>query len=78
MKARPAIVPFVKDVSEFRPIGNRFNAGIILETGGLMRTEPIGDAQQMKQCVYSIPCDCGRCYVDTSGSLEVRIKLAHV
>jgi hypothetical protein len=25
--------------------------------------------------VYSIPCDCGRCYIgETSGSLEVRIK----
>jgi predicted GIY-YIG superfamily endonuclease len=29
----------------------------------------------MKQCVYSIPCDCGKCYIgETSRPLEVRIK----
>jgi hypothetical protein len=29
----------------------------------------------MKQCVYNIPCDCGRCYIgETSRLLEVRIK----
>jgi hypothetical protein len=33
------------------------------------------DAQQTNQCVYSIPCDCGRCYIgETSRPLEVRIK----
>jgi hypothetical protein len=31
--------------------------------------------QQMKQCVYSIPCDCNRSYIsETSRPLEVRIK----
>jgi hypothetical protein len=29
----------------------------------------------MKQCVYSIPCDCGRCYIcETSRPLKVCIK----
>jgi hypothetical protein len=29
----------------------------------------------MKKCVYSIPCDCGRCYIgETRRPLEVRIK----
>jgi predicted GIY-YIG superfamily endonuclease len=29
----------------------------------------------MKQCVYSIPCDCDRCYIGkTSRPVEVRIK----
>jgi hypothetical protein len=38
-------------------------------------TGPGRDAQQTKQCVYSIPCDCGRCYIrETSRPLEVRIK----
>jgi hypothetical protein len=40
-----------------------------------MKTEPVGGAQQKKQCVYSFPCDCGRCYIgETSRPLEVLIK----
>jgi predicted GIY-YIG superfamily endonuclease len=40
-----------------------------------MKTGPVRDIQQTKQCVYSIPCDCGRCYIgETSRPLEVRIK----
>jgi predicted GIY-YIG superfamily endonuclease len=40
-----------------------------------MKTGPVRDAQQMKQCVYSITCDCGRCYIgETDRPLEVRIK----
>jgi hypothetical protein len=40
-----------------------------------MRTGPVRDAQQTKQCMYSIPCDCGRCYIaETSTPLEVRNK----
>jgi hypothetical protein len=37
-----------------------------------MKTGPVRNDQQ---CVYNIPCDCGRCYIDeTSRPLEVRIK----
>jgi hypothetical protein len=40
-----------------------------------MKTGPARETQQTKQCVYNIPCDCGRCYIDeTSRFLEVRIK----
>jgi hypothetical protein len=40
-----------------------------------MKTGPVRDAQQTKQCVYNIPCDCGRCYnEETSRPLEVRNK----
>jgi hypothetical protein len=40
-----------------------------------MKTGPVRNAQQTKQCVYNISCDCGRCCVDvTSRPLEVRIK----
>jgi hypothetical protein len=39
------------------------------------KSGPVRDAQQTKQCVYSFPFDCGRCYVsEISGPLEVRIK----
>jgi hypothetical protein len=40
-----------------------------------MKTGPVRDIQQTKQCVYSFPCDCDRCYIgETSRPLEVRIK----
>jgi hypothetical protein len=40
-----------------------------------METGLVRDAQQTKQCVYSIPCDCGRCYIgETNRPLEARIK----
>jgi hypothetical protein len=43
--------------------------------GPLMKTGPVGGAQQTKQYVYNIPCVCGRCYIgDTSRHLEVCIK----
>jgi hypothetical protein len=75
------IIPYVKDTSKkFRCTGNHFNLRTIFKTkhtprGTLMKTEPGRDDQQMKQRVYSIPCDCGRCYIgETSRSSEVRIK----
>jgi predicted GIY-YIG superfamily endonuclease len=65
------IVPYAKGISQrFRCIGNRYHLRTIFKTNG-----PVRDAQQTKQSVYSIPCDCGRCYIGaTSRLLEVRIK----
>jgi hypothetical protein len=75
------IIPYVKGTAEkFRYIVNRFNLRTIFKTkntlhGTLVETGPVRDAQQMKQFVYSIPCDGGRCYTgETSRPLEVRIK----
>jgi hypothetical protein len=40
-----------------------------------MKTGPVRDGQQPKQCVYNIPCDGGRCYVgETTRPLELCIK----
>jgi hypothetical protein len=41
----------------------------------LTRTIPHREAQDMRQCIYSIPCECGRCYIrETGRSLGVRIR----
>jgi hypothetical protein len=41
----------------------------------MMKTGPVRDAQQTKQCAYNISCDCGRCYIgETTRPLEVCIK----
>jgi hypothetical protein len=38
-----------------------------------MKTGPVTDVQQTKQCGYNTPCECGRCYIsETSRTLEVR------
>jgi predicted GIY-YIG superfamily endonuclease len=40
-----------------------------------MKSGPVRVVHLTKHCVYSIPCDCGRCYIgETSRPLEVRIK----
>jgi hypothetical protein len=40
-----------------------------------MKTGLVSEAQQMKQCVYNIPHDCGRCCIsETSRPLEKCIK----
>jgi predicted GIY-YIG superfamily endonuclease len=64
----------------FTRIGNRFSLRTIFKTkhtlrGTLMKTGSVTDAQKTKQCVYSIPCDCGKCYIgETNRPIEVRIK----
>jgi hypothetical protein len=63
-----------------RVVGYIFSVRNIFRTkhtlrGSLMNTGPVRDAQQTKQCVYSIPCDCGRCYIgETSRPSQVNVK----
>jgi predicted GIY-YIG superfamily endonuclease len=40
----------------------------------LMKTRPERDPLQTTQCIYSIPCECGRSYIGKTGrSLAVRL-----
>jgi hypothetical protein len=32
-----------------------------------MRTRPERDPQQTAQCIYNIPCECGRSYIGKTG-----------
>jgi hypothetical protein len=62
-------IPYVKGVSaNFKHIGNRYNIRMIFKTkhtprSSLMKTRPERDPQQMAECNYSIPCECGRSYI---------------
>jgi hypothetical protein len=74
-------IPYVRGISEkFRCTGNHINVRMIFKTKHtlketLMKTEPVRDAQQTMQCVYNIPCHCGRCDIgEKSRLLEARIK----
>jgi hypothetical protein len=40
-----------------------------------MKTRPESDPQQTAQCVYSIPCECGRSHIGETGRpLAVRLR----
>jgi hypothetical protein len=74
-------IPHVKGVSEkFKHIGNRYNIRTIFRTkhtirSSLMQTKSKRDPQQTAQCVYSIPCECGRSYIGKTGRpLAVRLR----
>jgi predicted GIY-YIG superfamily endonuclease len=74
-------IPYVKGVSEkFKPIANRYNIRAIFKTkhtlrSSLMQSRPERDRQQTAQCIYSIPCECGRSYNgETSRPLAVRLR----
>jgi hypothetical protein len=73
-------IPYVKGISEnFRRISNRYNIRTIFRTKrtlgkSLMKTKQ-RDMQQTAQCIYSIPCECGRSYIGETGrSLAVRLR----
>jgi hypothetical protein len=40
-----------------------------------LKTRPERDLQQMAQCTYSIPCECGRSYIgEIDSPLAVRLR----
>jgi hypothetical protein len=74
-------IAYVKGVSEkFKRIGNGYNIRTMFRTqhtlrSSLMRTRPQRDPQQTAQCVYSVPCECGRSYMGETGRpLVVRLR----
>jgi hypothetical protein len=75
------VIPYVKGVSEkFRRIGNRYNIRTIFKTShtirrAIMKTRPDRDLLETRHCIYSIPCEYGRCYIGETGRpLGVRLK----
>jgi hypothetical protein len=68
-------IPYFKGVSEkFKRIRDLYNIRMIFKTkhifkSSLMQTRPERDLQQTAQCIYSIPCECGRSYIDETGRL---------
>jgi predicted GIY-YIG superfamily endonuclease len=76
-----AVIPYVKAISEkFRRIGERCNIKTVFKTrqtlrSFLTRTRPHREVQDMRKCIYSIACECGRCYIGETGRpLVVRIR----
>jgi hypothetical protein len=68
-------IQYVKNVSEmFKRIGKIFKTKHTLRSS-LMKTRPERDPQQTAQCIYSIPCECGRSYIGEPGRpLAVRLR----
>jgi hypothetical protein len=73
-------IPYVKGVSEkLRRIGKQYNIRTICRIKhtlrySLVKTRPKIDPRKIANCIYSIPCECGRSYIGETGrSLAVRI-----
>jgi hypothetical protein len=74
-------IPYVKGVSEkSKRRGNRYNSRTIIKIkhtlrSSLMKTRSERDPLQTAQCIYSIPCECGRNYIGETGRpLAVRLR----
>lgn len=68
-----AVIPYVHVLSDkLRRIGNMFSVRTVFQTGNTLRsilsqTKPINEIQNSKNCIYSVPCECGKHYVGESG-----------
>ena len=74
-------IPYIAGMSDkIKRIGNKFNVRTVFKTKDtlrsiLTRTKPLNEEQNSKNCIYSIPCECGKYYIgETSRPLNVRIK----
>jgi hypothetical protein len=74
------LIPYMKGISEeFRCTGERYNIKTVFKTRQtlrimLTRTRPHREVQDMRKCIYSIPCEFGRCYIGETGRpLGIRI-----
>jgi hypothetical protein len=72
-------IPYIKSVLEkFRRLGTHYNIRTIFKSkhtlrSSHMKTRPERDPLQRAQCIYSIPCECGRsCIGETGRPLAVR------
>jgi hypothetical protein len=75
-------IPYVKSASEkLKRTGNRYNSRTSFKTkhslrSSLMKTRQERDPLQTAQCIYSIPCWCGRNYIgETGGPLALRLRV---
>jgi hypothetical protein len=63
------VILCVKGILEkFRHIGEQYNIKTVFKTtqtlcSMLIRTRPYREVQDMRQGIYSIPCECGTCYM---------------
>jgi hypothetical protein len=75
-------IPYVNGVSEkLKHIGMNITLGrsskLNTHLGILMKTRPERDLQEMAQCIYIFPCECGRSYIGETGRLLVVGLLEH-
>ncbi|KAJ8912099.1 hypothetical protein NQ315_005435 [Exocentrus adspersus] len=76
--ANMTIFPGISE--KLKKLGNNFNIRTAFKTNNTLRsilthTKPINKEQNEKNCIYQIPCQCGKHYIgETSRPLDVRIK----
>ncbi|KAJ8911562.1 hypothetical protein NQ315_007943 [Exocentrus adspersus] len=74
-------IPYIPRISErLKRLGNEFNIRTTFKTNNTLRsilthTKPKNKDQNEKNCIYKIPCQCGKHYIgETSRPLDVRVK----
>ncbi|XP_045477895.1 uncharacterized protein LOC123683043 [Harmonia axyridis] len=75
------VIPYVRGLSEkLRRIGNRYGVRTAFQTkntvrANLTKVKPDNENQRTKNCIYEIPCECGRSYIgETKRPLDTRVK----
>ena len=75
------IIPYIPGISEkIKRVGDKFQVKTVFKTENTMRsiltqTKPKNEEQSSKNCIYSIPCVCGKYYTgETKRPLSVRTK----
>jgi hypothetical protein len=66
-------IKYIRDVSKkFKHIANRYNIRTVSKMrhtlkNSLMTMGPVMAPQETGNCIYSIPCECGRRYIGETG-----------
>ncbi|KAJ8917945.1 hypothetical protein NQ315_002640 [Exocentrus adspersus] len=75
------VIPCIRGLSEkIRRIGNAYNVTTAFRTqdtlrANLTRVKPKNENQDTNNCIYEIPCECGKSYIgERKRLLKVRIK----
>jgi len=74
-------IKYIRGASKkFKHIANRYNIGTVFKMrhalkNSLMKMGPIRAPQETVNCIYSIPCECGRSYIgETSRPWAIRFR----
>ena len=80
-KLTTVCLPYVKGLTErIQKICNPYDIRTVFTSGStlwryLFRVKPLTEFNMIKNCVYSIPCSCGKIYKgETSHPLKVRLE----
>ena len=75
-----ALIPYAPGISEKLRTGNKYDIttayrSLITLRSILTETRPPNQTQKSKNCIYNIPCECGKRYIgETCRPLQTRVN----